>query len=495
MSLISTPTSAIGLAATTTHIVNIPTGTISALIGHPPNTTNDFYIVAYLLISLGKQKSPLQGVLIPPLAPANYVYESRATSIIVGMAVSIFFMFSITFTRLLIRFLNHGVRLGLDDVFIIPGALLAITWPVLQILAVVYGGAGKHIWDVTYEEFGYFKLYTNLSKIFFFVAVGVVKISICLFNRRLTAKTSRKWLMFNNFFLFLLVVFILVSIFWNVFSCNPPWGGWDAIRLGKERIRPVCYPVAITGSILSSIHVVMDFGLLAVPIIVLWKVKMSWMTRARLYIVFAVGGGSIVGSILRQVAQSNLKSDIPWTFRTLEAWTLVDLTLGVIAASLPVLSAIIPARWKSVNASSAYKLPSGASSPAHYVRSKFSGAGGKEAMHGEDGSGFANSQENIVRTDVIELSFQSKEDLERGEGLDYGGGIVGRERGRGSGSWSRRGSGIGDFDFSGEKHPRSFSKNRSRTVSRDRGLDNRRSQWYREQGEYGHRVEIGREGR
>ncbi|KAB8291620.1 hypothetical protein EYC80_006420 [Monilinia laxa] len=509
------PPPTIDFSVTPTHSVSIPTGTISALIGQPPNTTDDFYIVAYLLVAFGKRTSPLEGALIPPLAPPGYVFESRSTSILIGMSVSIFFMFTFTLVRLLIRILNRGLQLGLDDLVIVPGAILAITWPVLQILAVVYGGAGKHIWDLTYEEYGYFKRYTNLSKIFFFVAVGVVKVSICLFNRRLTAMTSRKWLLFNNIFLFLLVVYILVSLFWNIFSCSPAWGGWDPIRLGKENRRAVCFPVGTSGSILSTIHVVMDFGLLAVPLIVLWKVKMGWKTRGRLYVVFAVGGGSVIGSIFRQVEQAKLKSDVTWSFKALEDWTLVDLTLGVIAASLPVLSAIIPAKWKSLHTSSTYKLPSQVgshplSNPGHYIRSKLQGKNGKETGNsrctkGTNGGTFGESEENIVRTDVIELSFQSKGDLERGEGIDYKEECEGREsasgRGSGSGSGNGRGSRCGsrcgnqngESSSAGERLKRSFSKNRSRGNSTDRGLDKGTSEWHGGKGRYGNKVEIGRD--
>lgn len=308
-SILSSSSSIIS-SATKTYATTIPTGTISALIGQPPNTTNDYYIVAYLNDAFGIHGNPNKGITIPPLAPPGYVYESRATSILIGMSVSIFFMFTFTLVRLLIRLLNRGLRLGLDDLFIVPGVILAITWPVLQILAVVYGGAGKHIWDVTYEEYGYFKRYTNWSKIFFFVAVGVVKVSICLFNRRLTSMTSNKWLLFNNVFLVLLAIYILVSLFWNIFLCNPVWGGWDAIRLGREGVVAKCFPVGKMGTIMSTIHVVMDFGLLAVPLIVLWKVKMGWRTRGRLYIVFAVGGVSMIGSIMRQIEQTKLSSDV-----------------------------------------------------------------------------------------------------------------------------------------------------------------------------------------
>lgn len=280
--------------------------------------------------------------------------------------------------------------------------------------------------------------------------------------------------------------------------------------------------------------------------------------------VFAVGGGSVIGSIFRQIEQAKLKSDIPCkcdclplaclgprissslpvpgisffeprmryhsknkkltqttgSFKALEDWTLVDLTLGVIAASLPVLSAIIPAKWKSLHTSSTYKLPSQVgshplSNPGHYARSRFQGKNGKESKtgisrcaKGVHGDTFGESEENIVRTDVIELSFQSKGDLERGEGMDYkeecegcesgdSGSGSGSGKGRESRSGSRcgngNGNGNGEGSSAGERLKRSFSKNRSRGNSTDRGLDKGTSEWHGGKGQYGNKVEIGRD--
>ena len=163
------------------------------------------------------------------------------------------------------------------------------------------------MFDVTYEEYGRFKTLANIAKVIFFVGVGVIKVSICLFNKRLTSMTSRTWLIFNNVFLFLLCAYIIVALFWNIFQCNPPYAGWDAIRIGKESRSFKCTSDTIVGSTLSVIHVIMDFGLLAVPIIVLWKVKMGWMTKARLYFVFSIGAMSCIGSIMRQIEQENLQ--------------------------------------------------------------------------------------------------------------------------------------------------------------------------------------------
>lgn len=164
------------------------------------------------------------------------------------------------------------------------------------------------MYDVTYEEYGRFKTFANIAKLIFFLAVGFIKVSICLFNRRLTSLISRDWSIFNNIFLSLVFVFIMLSLFWNIFQCDPPYAGWDAIRTAKRGKSFHCTSDTIVGSSLSVIHVVMDFGLLSVPLIVLWKVRMGWFTRLRLYLVFSIGTMSVVGSILRQIEQERLSS-------------------------------------------------------------------------------------------------------------------------------------------------------------------------------------------
>lgn len=167
------------------------------------------------------------------------------------------------------------------------------------------------MYDVTYEEYSYFKLYANVDKALFFLAVGFIKLSICFFNRRLTSITSRAWLIFNNCFIGLLVAYLLLALFWCIFQCDPPYAGWNIIRVATElKHKPKCMSDNIVGSALSVIHALMDFGLLSVPLIVLWKVQMSWKTKARLFFVFSIGGMSAIGSVVRQVEQERLSTDI-----------------------------------------------------------------------------------------------------------------------------------------------------------------------------------------
>lgn len=289
------------------------------------------------------------------------------------------------------------------------------------------------MYDVTYEEYGIFKTCTNLSKVMFFLSVGFIKVSICFFNRRLTSLTGRAWVIFNDVFLGLLTAYLIAALFMNIFQCSPAYGGWDAIRIGKDGVAAKCQSDSVFGSALSSIHVIMDFGLLSVPIIVLWKVKMGFGTKLRLYIVFGIGGMSAIGSIIRQVEQARLSSDVLCkqrklympsgssanitadTFVPLQDWTLVDLTFGVVAASLPILSAFIPQKWKSVTGSGptkpygyGYGYGGENNTQRAYIRStRRTSISGKRER--------SDSEENIVRTDEVELTYQQRDPKQ-----DYG---------------------------------------------------------------------------
>lgn len=82
-----------------------------------------------------------------------------------------------------------------------------------------------------------------------------------------------------------------------------------------------------------------------------------------------------------------------------------------------------------------------------------------------------------MRTDVIELSYQSKGDLERGEGMD---------------DWGENGEN-GEGSSVGGRVKRSFSRTRNRGDFGEIGMDKGTSDWHGGNGQYGHRVEISRD--
>jgi hypothetical protein len=166
--------------------------------------------------------------------------------------------------------------------------------------------------------------------------------SITAFNMRLSAVWSKRWKYAHWVFFALLGAYTLIAFFLNVFTCRPAVASYDAIEAGKLTNGFKCMSVRQMGTILRAINITMDYMLLATPVIILWRVQMDWKRKIKLFIVFGVGALACIGSVMTLVAKDHLKSDTLFNYTTLLAWTLVEMSLGVVAASLPIISALLP---------------------------------------------------------------------------------------------------------------------------------------------------------
>lgn len=126
---------------------------------------------------------------------------------------------------------------------------------------------------------------------------------------RLTGLSSRKWMIAHWTFMGVLIAYALTALFINVFQCDPPSANFDSVAAGKLPTQAKCISDDYLGTTLSVAHAVTDFCLLAVPIIVLWKVQIHRTTKIRLYLIFSIGAFSCVSSVLRQVSQGRIRDD------------------------------------------------------------------------------------------------------------------------------------------------------------------------------------------
>ncbi|KAL9611937.1 MAG: hypothetical protein Q9167_003460 [Letrouitia subvulpina] len=191
-----------------------------------------------ILIGLFGSKDKLpKPAIIPPDQP-----HSLASQLLIGCGFAIALVVIITGARLATRIWRKEQVFGLDDWVIIPAALLSLTYFINIIVRTHYGCAGRHINDCTYREIAiwaqvspvlllvpafidsYSLQLGGINQITFFAAVTLVKISMCLFNQRLTSLTSKPWQIVNNAFLGILIVWFFISFFVNVFQCQPVTG-------------------------------------------------------------------------------------------------------------------------------------------------------------------------------------------------------------------------------------------------------------------------------
>lgn len=127
-------------------------------INEAPSTARDLEIVKGMLLSSGITpdiRNPALGVSLSPSRPGpdDYVFQTKGPMILAWLATSMSIMILVTGARLYLRYFVPRLKWGLDDWLMIPALCLAVAYPALQMAMVIYGGAGKHIYDVSYAEY------------------------------------------------------------------------------------------------------------------------------------------------------------------------------------------------------------------------------------------------------------------------------------------------------------------------------------------------------
>lgn len=111
----------------------------SALVGQPPNTSDDYKVI----VSIGRlmefppgMLDPSKGLPIPLKRPASDHYPTNfpnhAPAITAAMAIAISLIWIITGLRVGLRILRKDLRWGWDDIVIIPAAVRDLSQPSMK---------------------------------------------------------------------------------------------------------------------------------------------------------------------------------------------------------------------------------------------------------------------------------------------------------------------------------------------------------------------------
>ncbi|KAK7724016.1 hypothetical protein SLS64_000350 [Diaporthe eres] len=373
----------------------------SAILGNPPNNQDDFFIVRGIFRSVGLfSANASRGWITVPKEPAGYVYETKQPGIIAGMVIVILLISVVTATRLALRYYSTKMVFGSDDWVILAAASIAVTYPILQILMVVQGGAGHHVWEVTYAQYNVYAYYGRVCQIIFYIAVGLIKISITLFIRRIVDCISRFWTVITDLFLAVEVAYVLLAIFWQVLLCKPPRASWDRWYAGSLGSPASCLDNTLSVRTLRVAHLALGVLLLLTPVVILWNVRMRWQKKARLFLIWAAGALSVIGGLLQQL--QTISKDSTWSYTDILVWTCLDLCMGTITASLPVMDGWLFGSWGGT-------VNGGSSAAAAGIQGGSGGTAASSAFRraavAGSGSG-SGSQENFIRVDhEVELTY------------------------------------------------------------------------------------------
>ena len=244
----------------------------------------------------------------------------------------------------------------------------------------------------------------------FYVYVGIVKMSIALFNVRLTTLTTRFWKNVNWTFFVVCTAYTLAALFLNIFKCNPQYASFNLLRIAESGKVPKCLSVNHMNSILR-LNLALDFTALAIPVIVLWKVQLSWKRKMRIFGLLSIGLVACIASVMTLVSQYTLATDPLWNYTTLLAWIMVELVVSQVAACAPTLAYLLPRRMFSKHqaSNSASKLTSHKPTTGFGSRlSKNDFALRARHMNGEDEYSDEEERRIIVKEDV-KMEWQASE--------------------------------------------------------------------------------------
>lgn len=261
---------------------------------------------------------------------------------------------------------------------------------------VVQGGAGHHVWEVTYSQYNVYAYYGRVCQIIFYIAVGLIKISITLFIRRIVDCISRFWTVVTDIFLAVEVAYVLLAVFWQALLCKPPRASWDRWYAGSLDSPATCLDNTLAVRTLRVAHLALGVLLLLTPVVILWSVRMRWQKKARLFLIWAAGALSVIGGLLQQL--QSISKDSTWSYTDILVWTCLDLCMGTITASLPVMDGWLFGSWggtvKGSSSTAAGAQGSGGTAASSaFRRAAVSGSG-------------SQSQENFIRVDhEVELTY------------------------------------------------------------------------------------------
>lgn len=245
----------------------------------------------------------------------------------------------------------------------------------------------------------------------FYVYVGIVKMSIALFNIRLTTLTTKFWKNVNWAFFALCAAYTCTALFLNVFKCRPQYASYDLLRIADSGKVPKCLSVNHMNSILR-LNLALDFTALAIPVIVIWKVQMSWKKKARIFGLLSIGLIACIASVMTLVSQYTLEKDPLWNYTTLLAWIMVELVVSLIAACAPTLAYLLPRSMYSTN----YASNSASKSTSRNIDTGFRSRHTRNdyalrARHvnGEDG----DSEDDIIVQEHSKMGWQSRHRVAR----------------------------------------------------------------------------------
>ncbi|KAI0381140.1 hypothetical protein F5Y04DRAFT_289052 [Hypomontagnella monticulosa] len=218
-----------------------------------------------------------------------------------------------------------------DDWLTIISAVLCLVKLAIVLEELRYG-LGKHVQVVPPASLEPYFIYTFLNELLYTADVTLIKLSILtLYLRLFNVNPCFKRLCY------VMMVFVLAmgisSLFATIFQCAPVPAAWDKTTPGSKCLDLVALLVG-----LNIPNILIDVVIIALPMPLLWSLKLSLGRKLGLIGLFLVAAFATVVSVLRCIYNADVdQMDPTWGYVPTSILSTVEVGVGICCACLPVM--------------------------------------------------------------------------------------------------------------------------------------------------------------
>ncbi|KAF2639601.1 hypothetical protein P280DRAFT_519008 [Massarina eburnea CBS 473.64] len=229
-------------------------------------------------------------------------------------------------------------RVGFDDIFIVIACGLSWAFCVVTVLA-VNDGLGAHIENVTsrgIENMVRYSFNVWLSSIFYNACLGFIKISVLSLYLRL----GDPWLRRLSFVMLGVVCCQAGgNVLACIFQCRPIKAAYD-LRVTDEQKK--CININAFYLANAAVNIFTDILTYTMPIHLVMNLQVPRGQKVGLGVILSLGLLACVSSVIRitYVPSMLVAQDATWVISSPMYWSVIEINIGILAASIPSFKAI-----------------------------------------------------------------------------------------------------------------------------------------------------------
>ncbi|KAF1364417.1 hypothetical protein EJ07DRAFT_100167 [Lizonia empirigonia] len=314
---------------------------------------------------------PRDGGLNPPAdvrlgwPKPNYINpEHRGWDSSIVLLVVMGITFLVYIARMWAR-LGFEKNAGWDDTLMSIAMVPLLGLTISVVLAIRLYGFQWHVWDQTKETLVTTRQITMSIEINYVVCTTLIKISILVFYRRMTASLTINFVYWVWGSIIFCAIYGIVFVLLVAFTCTPANGFFYIFDTAwRSQNELTCRNEGVIIVSVAAISTVQDFIICLLPVFLIWSLQIPKTQKFALCGIFGLGLVTCVCGILRTYYATYLyyyTYDITWYAYYGWIWTALEADLAVICASAPALKVFFRRYFNMTTSRSDYAKSRGGS--------------------------------------------------------------------------------------------------------------------------------------